>query len=297
MKIFRKKAVKASTWQKNRLGNSFANLVDKKKVREIIAKSADEEEAVDEIAKVFHLTQAGATSCYNQFISQDKTVSAKQSDAVEGSIDDIDWEDETADENGYIKLATKKVPDADGFLTEYTLYTDPDRSIYFCMFGDSDVYGPDPDYADADFETEEEAYEWFDDYSGIDEDVYGQSDIMCTMYIDRGGIFGEDNAVLSEQDLRDYWAESKEYDPTLREYQSYHDWLKDSQEFLEKLDEGRLWTIADRYSSSTPVSGNWDTEVQHEQKAIADEFGISLDGARRVMLHELVFDPNENFLE
>ena len=39
------------------------------------------------------------------------------------------------------------------------------------MFGDSDVYEPDEDYADWVAETEKEASDWFDNYQGFsDED-------------------------------------------------------------------------------------------------------------------------------
>lgn len=44
------------------------------------------------------------------------------------------------------------------------------------MFGDNDLYEPDPDYADWEGNSEEEAIEWFDNYSsGYDEydDIYG----------------------------------------------------------------------------------------------------------------------------
>ena len=45
------------------------------------------------------------------------------------------------------------------------------------MFGDKDIYEPDPDYADWEGDSQEEAYEWFDSYSvgddEYDDDIYG----------------------------------------------------------------------------------------------------------------------------
>ena len=73
----------------------------------------------------------------------------------------------------YRMIKTKSVRDADGWLTDYTLYEDVANGTYFCMFGDSDIYGPDPDYADWEGDTYEEALEWFDDYTDLDDDVYG----------------------------------------------------------------------------------------------------------------------------
>lgn len=59
----------------------------------------------------------------------------------------------------------KMVQDADGFWTDYTLYTDGGERWY-CVFGDQDLYGPD---SEPDYETDDEygAYEWFDCYTGL----------------------------------------------------------------------------------------------------------------------------------
>lgn len=71
----------------------------------------------------------------------------------------------------YEKLRSKQVPDSDGFLTDYTMYYDHEMEQYVFVFGDNDMY--DPETADHDYECEDkdEAYEWFENYSGIDEDA------------------------------------------------------------------------------------------------------------------------------
>lgn len=51
----------------------------------------------------------------------------------------------------------------------------------------------------------------------------------------------------------------------------------------------RLYRIADRYSTSRPVSGDWDTETVHEQRAIAKGLGISMKEAKQVMINQLGF--------
>ena len=53
-----------------------------------------------------------------------------------------------------------------------------------------------------------------------------------------------------------------------------------------------LWEVIDQYNTSHPVSGNWSDETAHEQRTIADTFGISLADARQIMIDELGFDPN-----
>lgn len=66
------------------------------------------------------------------------------------------------------QVKTKRVKDSDGFLTDYVWYTNGEKHIF--MFGDSDIYEPDEDYADWVAETPTEAQEWFDSYTGFQDD-------------------------------------------------------------------------------------------------------------------------------
>lgn len=67
------------------------------------------------------------------------------------------------------QLKTKEVIDSDGFVTEYSLWHNNDDDTYICIFGDSEMYTPDDSYPDAEFDTEQEAYEWFNSYEGFGE--------------------------------------------------------------------------------------------------------------------------------
>lgn len=81
--------------------------------------------------------------------------------------------------NEWTELANKQIKDGDGFYTDYTLYTDGYH--YICMFGDKDVYIPDPDYADFETTSENEAWEWFNSF----DDVYdpdGEFDYADDVY-------------------------------------------------------------------------------------------------------------------
>lgn len=94
-------------------------------------------------------------------------------DEIESAVDI----DEETEDPKWICLDIKHVRDSDGMLTDYALYTTEDEDKYICMFGDVDAYPPDEMYADAEFDTEEEALEWFEDYTGPgdedeDEDEY-----------------------------------------------------------------------------------------------------------------------------
>jgi len=69
-----------------------------------------------------------------------------------------------SEESRFERIAKKQVEDIDGFLTDYCLYYDKADDIYVTVFGDSDLYRPEDGYFDEEFETREEAIEWFDNY-------------------------------------------------------------------------------------------------------------------------------------
>lgn len=86
----------------------------------------------------------------------------------------IDIEESTEDydfpKKRYTLLDKKLVADSDGFYTDYSLYKDNVENIYVCVFGDSDIYRPEDENFDAEFEYEDEAYNWFDNYRGFEEE-------------------------------------------------------------------------------------------------------------------------------
>lgn len=67
--------------------------------------------------------------------------------------------------------------------------------------------------------------------------------------------------------------------------------IKASIELTEEQQE-ELQTIAEKYTTSNPVSGDWDTETASEQKDISDAFGISMDDAKQVMIDYLGFEED-----
>lgn len=64
--------------------------------------------------------------------------------------------------------------------------------------------------------------------------------------------------------------------------------VKASIELTEEQQDD-LQMIAEKYTTSNPVSGDWDTETASEQKDISDAFGISMDDAKQVMIDYLGF--------
>ena len=101
-------------------------------------------------------------------------------------------------ESAWEHLRTKSVMDSDGFYTEYSLYKKRGEEYYICVFGDRDFYPPDYGTADAEFDSLEEAEEWFDSYNGFADD----EDLMCSVKIDAGW-FADKHRRASEVRTRD----------------------------------------------------------------------------------------------
>ena len=80
------------------------------------------------------------------------------------------------DVSDWRELASKSVEDSDGFYTDYTLYTD--GQTYICMFGDKDLYEPDASYADYETESESDAWDWFNSYTGFADEEDEYDDIL-----------------------------------------------------------------------------------------------------------------------
>lgn len=85
-------------------------------------------------------------------------------------------------EGQYEKVRSKMVPDSDGFMTDYTMYYDTVNDRYVFVFGDNEVYKPEDEDFDWECETEEQANDWFDSYTGFAED--GPEDIYSSVPTD-----------------------------------------------------------------------------------------------------------------
>jgi len=110
-------------------------------------------------------------------------------------------------------------------------------------------------------------------------DAYGKIEEIIDTY------FPDTDRINSEVDK---FYQRNSDDPMVRA--AYKRW-QESAEDVELTDEDmeRVWEIADRYNTSRPISGDWSTETQHEQKAISDELGLSMYEAKRIMIDELGF--------
>lgn len=128
-------------------------------------------------------------------------------------------------------------------------------------------------------------------------------------YTDSAGGFGVDGVNYSLADMKNYWNQNSLGDPSLAYYNSFEDWWNDTRSnFLTKFEAGTdvvtaakelsdeeldvVYGIADEYNVTSPVSGDWDTETEHEQNVIAEALGVSLEDAKEIMIKYLGFSED-----
>jgi len=158
----------------------------------------------------------------------------------DSDLDEYDDYDALA---GWEMIAKKSVLDYDGFSTDYSLWHNWMDDTWICIFGDVDFYNP-SNSCDAEFDNEAEAHEWFDSYTGFDDD-----DIMMSTEI------AEDSQPLDRvqellqmselgltlsQGLKKYAAYMQELDrnPITINGQQWFSLLSDEQ--LEEIDEAAV---------------------------------------------------------
>ena len=126
----------------------------------------------------------------------------------------LEWVDDSFD---WEYVDSKEVEDSDGFMTEYTWYkrllpSSEEQHIF--IFGDSDIYGPDDSYADAEFDSYDLAKEWFDNYYGFDHDAEDLSWIE----------FAEDRGIKE-----DFNSEALKRKPKSITYENVLNWFIDNE--------------------------------------------------------------------
>lgn len=99
-----------------------------------------------------------------------------EEDYVVEDADDYDeWTDDDNDiYNRWAFVKSKSVKDIDGFYTDYSMWQEVEDGAatehFVFIFGDSDLYNPENSDFDWECDSKEEAEEWFDNYSGFEED-------------------------------------------------------------------------------------------------------------------------------
>lgn len=91
------------------------------------------------------------------------------------------------------------------------------------------------------------------------------------------GLFGDVGEILTIAQMREYWEENKDRDPVLMEYRNYKEWLKDTLDNMESVDNIDIEsseaimsaddaTDDDRYLHN--LIGDIQSEIEHEVETI-----------------------------
>lgn len=149
----------------------------------------------------------------NRFLSNEATSQGLMENASDDIADEElnEWVDDEwygDGETTYEYIASKSVPDSDGFYTDYTWYRNVDTGENVFVFGDTDIYKPEDGDFDHECESQEEAQEWFDSYNGFDEMDESFVEIESDpTFVDRytHTLIGDTNAALEADSKFDSW--------------------------------------------------------------------------------------------
>ena len=91
------------------------------------------------------------------------------------------------------------------------------------------------------------------------------------------GLFGDVGEILTISQMREYWEENRDHDPVLMEYRNYKEWLKDTLDNMESVDNVDIEsseaimsaddaTDDERYLHT--LIGDIQSEIEHEVETI-----------------------------
>ena len=205
-------------------------------------------------------------------------------------LDEYSFDSEEDDTNSeYKKLRTKSVMDSDGFYTDYTLYKKQDGT-YICIFGDNEYYTPEDTEPDFETEDESEAIEWFDSYTGFEDD-FDESKNKKIIRSEHTPMSTATKPQINEasQDDEDDWDFDDERHHADEETERSSNWkrLKDLQgDFWTNLDE-LVEDIEDQLGYEVVFKSREYLSIIDPDAEDDAEYKLSLGGTERTIVVEL----------
>lgn len=124
----------------------------------------------------FEPVQPGITEAYIDKSNLDSDIYGSNnttSTSISASITDFKINRIDKSIKSYNLIATKRIEDIDGFLTDYSIYAvvlDDNSIVYECYLGDTELYGPwNGEGLDFESDNNEEATDWYN--NALDSDV------------------------------------------------------------------------------------------------------------------------------
>lgn len=153
----------------------------------------------------------------------------------------------------------------------------------------------------------------YDDQTGIwvSEDINkksGRSKLresvdLTQVFEDPQGMFGEPGAIVTAQELKDYWDEEYEWDPSLQDFNSFEDWYEDTIEWFKPINESVNESYSDnKYTGNTwndfinDIEFNSDYKVDSAYRRRPTEWIELIDNDGNIYDAEVTFYMNSNNL-
>ena len=211
----------------------------------------------------------------------------------------LEWVDDSFD---WEYVDSKEVKDSDGFTTEYTWYkrllpSSEEQHIF--IFGDSDIYGPDDSYADAEFDSYKLAKEWFDNYYGFD---YDEEDPDWVEFAEDRPADELEEEIKPNVESEELKALAQKHNIKILDAMENGDLRMegagaDLMKFYQEAEQLGLWQVdPSLYECDNTVNETLTMHDFDEFKAIADEIGLFT--ARDLeMFRQEEMQPGESELE
>lgn len=126
---------------------------------------------------------------------------------------------------------------------------------------------------------------------------------LTQVFNDPQGMFGEPGAIVTAQELKDYWDEEYEWDPSLQDFNSFEDWYEDTIEWFKPINESINESYSDnKYTGTTwndfinDIEFNSDYKVDSAYRRRPTEWIELIDSNGNIYDAEVTFYMNSNKL-
>jgi hypothetical protein len=133
---------------------------------------------------------------------------------------------------------------------------DPRNGNYYNDYFDWDAYGRDLSFSNT---YDEQSGVWISESKNKNVRIskLTESIDLTQRFKDPQGMFGEPGSIVTAQELKDYWDEEYEWDPSLQDFDSFEDWYYDTIEWFTPLQESTVKKLHIKESeSSKKYTGN-----------------------------------------
>lgn len=166
-----------------------------------------------------------------------KEVAERYFDYRQLGQDLLDDDYETDSDDPY-EVAENYIDEVYGGLDLYLaeIAEDPRNGNYYNDYFDWDAYGRDLSFSNT---YDEQSGVWISESKNrnVRTSKLSESINLTQRFKDPQGMFGEPGSIVTAQELKDYWDEEHEWDPSLQEFDNFEDWYYGTIEWFKPIEE------------------------------------------------------------